>query len=129
MRFFDYVFYKMKWWNSKIVLDFTPFLSSIIIIAVFQGFNVLVIYNFIKYYFGLYLNILENYYLAIPIIFFILNLLYYRSPIKQNKIDKWAKELDNRTKQRYNISAILYFLFSLLLLIWIGYKLRIMNMK
>jgi len=119
----------MKWWNSKIVLDFTPFLSSIIIIAVFQGFNVLVVYNFIKYYFGLYLNIVENYYLVIPIVFFILNLLYYRSPIKQAKIDKWVKELEGKTKQKYNICVILYFLLSLILLIWIGYKLRIMNMN
>ena len=129
MKFFDYVFYKMKWWNSKIVLDFTPFLSSIIIMSVFQGFNVLSLYNLIKYFFGLSFNVVEDYYLAIPIVFFSLNLLYYRSPIKQAKIDKWAKELDDRTKKRYNISVILYFLFSLLLLIWIGYKLRIMNMK
>lgn len=60
----------MKWWNTKVVLDFTPFLSAIIIMAVVQGFNVLFIVNFVEYFFDV--SIMDDkYYIALPIFFYL----------------------------------------------------------
>lgn len=128
MKFFDYLFYKMKWWNTKVVLDFSPFFSAIIIIAVFQGFNVLTALDFIKFYWGFSISFVDKYFLLLPIIFFILNFFYYHSPIKQAYIDKWMLEISQKQKQTYNICVVLYFVISLFLLIWIGYNIRQQNL-
>jgi len=127
MKFFDYVFYKMKWWNTKIVLDFSPFLSAIIILAVFQGFNILFILNCLKYYWGYSFSIIDKYFLGLPIIFFIVNLLYYRPSVKQSNIDNWVLSLTKKSQKIYNLFVILYFIVSLILLIWIGYAIRQQN--
>lgn len=124
MKFFDYVFYKMRWWNTKVVLDFSPFFSAIIIMAVFQGFNVLFVLNCIKYYWGYSIDFVDKYFLALPIIFFIFNFFYYRSPIKQANVDKWVLGIPQKAKKTYNVCTILYFVLSLGLLIWIGYNIR-----
>lgn len=128
MKFFDYVFYKMKWWNTKVVLDFSPFFSSIIIVSVFQGFNVLFVLNCIKYYLDYSIDLVDRYFLALPIIFIIFNFFYYRSPIKQTNIDKWVLEIPQKSKRTYNVCTILYFVLSLGLLIWIGYNIRRQNL-
>lgn len=127
MKFFDYIFYKMKWWNTKIVLDFSPFLSAIIILAVFQGFNVLFILNSLKYYFGYSIDIIDKYFLGLPIIFCIFNLFRYRSSIRQSNIDNWVLSLSQKSQKVYNLFVILYFIGSLILLIWIGYNIRQQN--
>lgn len=127
MRFFDYIFHKLKWWNTKIVLDFSPFLSSIIILAVFQGFNVLFILNFMKYYWGYSVTIIDKYFLGLPVVFFIINLLYYQSPIKQTKINNWVTSLTKKSKNLYNLFMLIYFVVSLFLVIWIGFNMRAQN--
>lgn len=127
MNFFDYLFYRMKWWNTKVVLDFSPFLSAIIIMAVFQGFNILFTLNVIKYNWGYRINFIDKYFLLLPVLFFILNLFYYRSPIKQANIEKRVLGLSQRGIKRYDILVVLYLVLSLFLLIWIGYLIRQQN--
>lgn len=127
MKFFDYLFYKMKWWNTKVVTDFSPFYSSIIILAVFQGFNVLTVVNFIKYNWNYNIILIDKYFLLLPIVFFIFNYFYYRSPVKQANIDKWILTLTKKTKIINNICVILYLIVSIVLLIWIGYNIRQQN--
>jgi hypothetical protein len=127
MRFFDYIFYKMKWWNTKKILDFSPFLSAIIILAVFQGFNVLFVLNCLKYYWGYSVSIIDKYFLGLPVIFFVINLLRYHSSVKQSNIDNWVLSLTKKSQKIYNLLVILYFIVSLILLIWIGYNIRQQN--
>ncbi len=127
MKFFDYLFYKMKWWNTKVVTDFSPFYSSIIILAVFQGFNVLTVVNFIKFNWNYNIILIDKYFLLLPIVFFIFNYFYYRSPVKQANIEKWILTLTKKTKIINNICVILYLILSIVLLIWIGYNIRQQN--
>jgi hypothetical protein len=129
MNFFDYLFYRMKWWNTKVVLDFSPFLSAIIIMSVFQGFNVLFALDFIKYYCGFTVIFIDKYYLLLPILFFIWNIFYYRSPVKQASIEKRVLSLSQHSRKNYNILVVLYLVLSLSLLIWIGYLIRQHNLK
>ncbi len=128
MNFFDYLFYKMKWWNTKVVLDFSPLFSTIIIMSVFQGFNILFVLKFIKYYWGYGVNFIDRNYLLLPVLFFIWNYFYYRSPIKQANIKEWVLSISQRVKQVYNILVVLYFTLSLILLIWIVYLIRQQNL-
>jgi len=129
MNFFDYLFYRMKWWNTKVVLDFSPFFSAVIIITVFQGFNILFVLDFIKYYWDFKVAFIDKYYLLIPIVFFIWNVFHYRSPVKQTNIEKRALSLSKRGRRNYNILVVLYLILSLFLLIWIGYLIRQQNLK
>ena len=127
MKFFDYLFNKMKWWNTKVVLDFSPFFSSIIIIAVFQGFNLFFVLNFIKYFWNRNMNFIDKYFLIIPVLFLTWNYLYYRSPKKQKNIERWALNLSIRARKIYNTFIILYFILSFFFIIWIGYLIRHQN--
>ena len=127
MKFFDYLFNKMKWWNTKVVLDFSPFFSSIIIIAVFQGFNLFFVLNFIKYFWNRNMNFIDKYFLIIPVLFLTWNYFYYRSPKKQKNIERWALNLSIRARKIYNTFIILYFILSFFFIIWIGYLIRHQN--
>ncbi len=128
MNFLDYLFYRMKWWNTKVVLDFSPFLSAVIIMAVFQGFNILFVFNVIKYNWGISVNFVERYYLLLPVIFFVWNFFYYRLPQRQAKIDAWVLDMPLKRKKWYDFFVVLYFVLSLFLLIWIGYLIRLTHL-
>lgn len=127
MNFFDYLFYKMEWWNSKIVFDLSPFFSSILIISVFQGFNILFLLNFCEYFFWKELSIIDNYVLIIPASLFILNYFKYNKNKRRIIIQKRVNSFTNRKKNIYNFLTITYFVFSLGILILIAYLIRIRN--
>lgn len=127
MIFFDYLFYKMEWWNSKVVFDLSPFFSSILIISVFQGFNILFLLNFCEYFFWKELSIIDNYVLIIPASLFILNYFKYNKNKRRIIIQKRVNGFTNRKKNIYNFLTITYFVFSLGILIWIAYLIRIRN--
>lgn len=127
MTFFNYIFYRMMWWNRKVVFDFTPFISSIIILSVFQGFNIIFLVDFIDYNWGIDLLFFEKSFLIPPVLFIILNYLYFKSKDRQAKINKWVSGFSKKKLIIYNILTILYFVISLMLLIWIGYKIRLQN--
>jgi hypothetical protein len=116
--------YRLKWWNTKVVLDFSPFFSSILIIAVLQDFNVMTVLNFVEYYFGYRIDIFHKYLLLLPGIFLIFNFIYYRSPIKQAHIEKLALGISKRSKNIYDICVLVYFILSIFLLIFIGNLIR-----
>lgn len=128
MKFLDYLFYRMKWWNSKVVLDFSPFISAVIIISVFQGFNILFVLNVVKYYWGFSVGFIEQYYLILPVLLFILNFFYYRLPQKQAKIEMSIVGMSSKQKIMYDVYVVSYFILTLFLLIWIGYLIRLKNL-
>jgi hypothetical protein len=124
MNFFDYLFHKMKWWNTKVVFDFSPFFSAIIIVAVFQGFNIQFALNFLKYYWGFKINFLDKYFFLSPLLLIIWNFLYFRSPDKQAVIEEKVMHISKRGINIYNIFVVLYFALSLFLFIWSAILLR-----
>jgi len=109
------------------VLDFSPFLSAIIILTVFQVFNILFILNCVKYFLDYSLAILERYFFGVPIMLFIFNFLRYHSSSRQSDIDNWARSLSDKSQKIYNLFVVLYLVVSLILLIWIGNNIRMQN--
>lgn len=128
MSFFNFLFYRAKWWNTKVVLDFSPFFSAIIIMAVFQMFNILFVLNTVHYYLGVSISFFDRYYLLLPVLLFLCNFFYYRLPSRQAKIDAWVMCMPSKRKRLYNIFVVLYFVVSLFLFIWIGYLIRLTNL-
>ena len=128
MSFFNYLFNRMKWWNTKVVLDFSPFFSAIIILAVFQMFNILFVLNTVHYYLGVSISIVDRYYLLLPVLLFLWNFFYYRLPSRQAKIDAWVMSMPSKRKRLYNLFVVLYFVVSLFLFIGIGYLIRLTNL-
>ncbi len=128
MRFFNYLFNRMKWWNTKVVLDFSPFFSAIIIMAVFQMFNILFVLNTVHYYFGVSISFFDRYYLLLPVLLFLWNYSYYRLPSRQAKIDAWVMSMPSKRRRLYDLFVVLYFVVSLFLFIWIGYLIRLTNL-
>jgi len=118
----------MKWWNTKVVLDFSPFFSAIIILAVFQMFNILFVLNTVHYYLGVSISIVDRYYLLLPVLLFLWNFFYYRLPSRQAKIDAWVMSMPSKRKRLYNLFVVLYFVVSLFLFIGIGYLIRLTNL-
>lgn len=128
MSFFNFLFYRAKWWNTKVVLDFSPFLSAIIIMAVIQCFNIIfVLYSF-KYFMGINIAFVEKYFLLLPVIFFLWNFFHYRLPSRQAKIDAWVMSMPSKRKRLYDLFVVLYFVVSLFLLIWVVYLIRLTNL-
>ena len=127
MIFFNYMFYRMMWWNKKVVFDFSPFISSVIIISVFQGFNIIFLVYLIDFYWGFNVLFFEKSFLIPPVLLIIVNYLYFKSKNKQSRINMKVSGFSKKKKITYNILIILYFIISLTLFIWIGYKIRLNN--
>lgn len=127
MQFFEYIFYKMMWWNRRVVLDYTPFISSIIILSVFQGFNIIFLIEFIDFYWGFDVLLIEKSFLLPPVLLIVLNYFIFKSKEKQSRIKTRISKFSKKKIIIYNTFLILYFIISLALLIWIGYKIRLQN--
>ena len=127
MKFFNFIFDRMLWWNKKAVIDYTPFFSAIIILAFFQGLNVIFLNDLIHYYLKFNFLFFQKSYFLPPIIFLFLNYFYYKSKKKQTRINQWVLSFKKKKLILFDILTILYFIISWLLLIWIGFKIRQQN--
>jgi TRAP-type mannitol/chloroaromatic compound transport system permease small subunit len=127
MMFFNYLFYRLKWWNEKVVIDFLPYISPVVIMSVFQGFNVIFLFDLIKFYWGIDLLFFEKAFLFPPILLIAINYFVYKSENKQTIIKRQVSELSRKTQMTYDVMIILYFILTLVLLIWIGYEIRQLN--
>lgn len=121
---FRYTFRRMIWWHEKVVPDFTPFISSIIILSAFQGFNVFFFISLVEFLCDINLLRYRIIIYLPPFIFLLINLLYFNSKDRQIEINNWFNGLSKRKRIKYDLFMILYFCISLLLLFGIGYKMR-----
>ncbi len=99
MKIFDYYFYRMYWWNTKVVLDFSPVFSAILGVSVIQDLNLF----FIAELFSLWKksiteNIFSDYFSIIWLIPLLFNLVYYLK--KQRYIGIIAKYKNLPIKER-----------------------------
>jgi len=112
MNFFEYLFCRLYWWNTKIIKeDVVPIYYSRLGLAVFQGFTIIPFYAiFNVLLFGSFhiKKILEiNPFIIIIAIAFVVNVLYFsksRSTVLLKKFEKIPKE----KKKRTDILCIIY---------------------
>ena len=112
MNFFEYLFCRLYWWNTKIVKEKEmPVYYSIMGISVFHGFSVIPIFDVLylwifnsyhieKFIFGL------NRYLTIGVVALGIDFLYFRN--KQTVLYKQFKKIPKQKKKRMDILCIIY---------------------
>ena len=112
MNFFEYLFCRLYWWNTKIVKEKEmPVYYSIMGISVFHGFSVIPIFDVLylwifnsyhieKFIFGL------NPYLTIGVIAIVIDFLYFRN--KQTVLYKQFKKIPKQKKKRMDVLCIIY---------------------
>jgi hypothetical protein len=118
MRFFDFLFYRLYWWNTKIVLDFSPVFSAILGLSVIQGLNLVFILELLsigKLSFAE--NILNNYLLVVGIIPLLLNLFYYIKNKRYLEIISKCKSITVKERKRKDYICIAYIVLSFILVV------------
>ena len=112
MNFFEYLFCRLYWWNTKIVKEKEmPVYYSIMGISVFHGFSVIPIFGI------LYVLIYNSYYIdktflgMSPFLFFVLiamiiNFLYFRK--KQRVLYKQFIKIPKQEQKRQDVLCIIY---------------------
>ena len=119
MIFFNYLFYRLYWWNTKIIKETTvPVFYASIGLATFQGLN------FISFYFLFSVYIFNNYNTSKEMtmllggIICLFNLLYYGINKRYLKIIKTNEFKSVKEKRKKDFFCILYILFTILLSIF-----------
>ena len=112
MNFFEYLFCRLYWWNTKIVKEKEmPVYYSIMGISVFHGFSILPVFDI------LYVWIFDSYYieniffgldtyLVIGVIVLAIDFLYFRN--KQPILYKQFKKIPKQKKKRKDVLCIIY---------------------
>ena len=112
MNFFEYLFCRLYWWNTKIVKEKEmPVYYSIMGISVFHGFSILPVFDV------LYVWIFDSYYieniffgldtyLVIGVIVLAIDFLYFRN--KQPILHKQFKKIPKQKKKRMDVLCIIY---------------------
>ena len=112
MNFFEYLFCRLYWWNTKIVKEKEmPVYYSIMGISVFHGFSVIPIFDVLylwifnsyhieKFIFGL------NPYLTIGVVALGIDFFYFRN--KQPILYKQFKKIPKQKKKRMDVLCIIY---------------------
>jgi len=112
MNFFEYLFCRLYWWNTKIVKEKEmPVYYSIMGISVFHGFSVIPIFDVLylwifnsyhieKFIFGL------NPYLTIGVVALGIDSFYFRN--KQPILYKQFKMIPKQKKKRMDVLCIIY---------------------
>lgn len=120
MSFFNYYFYRMHWWNTKIVLDFSPVFSAILGISVIQGLNIVFILEFIsllsKWPFAEL--ILNNYLIVLGIIPLAFNLVYYLKNKRHAVIINKCKNIPAKKRKVMDYICVAYTALSLILVVF-----------
>jgi len=112
MNFFEYLFCRLYWWNTKIIKEsVVPIFYSRLGLAGFLGFTIVPFYGVI------YVLLFKSYYVEdilgispfviIIAIVFVINVLYfskYRCPILLKKFEKIPKE----KKKKLDVLCIVY---------------------
>jgi len=126
MNFFEYLFCRLYWWNTRIIKEnVIPSFYSITGLSVFQGFTIIPFYGIIyvflfkSYYIKDMLGI--NPFLIIGVIVFLINFMYFRKS-KYNALLKKFDKIPKEKKKKMDIISIVYIatiiLVNVLLTIW-----------
>lgn len=119
MKFFNYLFYRMYWWNTKVVLDFSPVFSAILGISVIQGLNLVFILELLsigKWSFAE--NVLNNYLIVAGIIPLLFNLFYYLKNKRHLEIINKYKNIPVKEKRKKDYICFAYTVLSFLLVVY-----------
>ncbi len=111
MNFFEYLFCRLYWWNTEIIKEkVTPLFYSILGLSVFHTYTIVPLYNiaFVLIYKTYYLEeiLALSPYFIINIIFFIIDLIYFRN--KQPILYKQFKKIPKQKKTRMDVWCIIY---------------------
>lgn len=117
MKFFNYLFYRLYWWNSKIVSDSMPVFSAILGISVFQSLNIIFILELIALANIPFVeNILNNYLLLIGILTLFANLIYYLRHNLYKSLLKDNKNIEIKDRRKRDFVSICYIIITILLI-------------
>ena len=111
MNFFEYLFCRLYWWNTVVIKEeVTPLFYSILGLSVFHTYTIVPLYNiaFVLIYKTYYLEeiLALSPYFIINIIFFIIDLIYFRN--KQPILYKQFKMIPKQKKKRMDVWCIIY---------------------
>jgi len=111
MNFFEYLLCRLYWWNTEIIKEkVTPLFYSILGLSVFHTYTIVPLYNiaFVLIYKTYYLEeiLALSPYFIINIIFFIIDLIYFRN--KQPILYKQFKKIPKQKKTRMDVWCIIY---------------------
>ena len=111
MNFFEYLFCRLYWWNTVVIKEeVTPLFYSILGLSVFHTYTIVPLYNiaFVLIYKTYYLEeiLALSPYFIINIIFFIIDLIYFRN--KQPILYKQFKKIPKQKKTRMDVWCIIY---------------------
>ncbi len=111
MNFFEYLFCRLYWWNTEVIKEkVTPLFYSILGLSVFHTYTIVPLYNiaFVLIYKTYYLEeiLALSPYFIINIIFFIIDLIYFRN--KQPILYKQFKKIPKQKKKRIDALCIIY---------------------
>ncbi len=133
MNFFEYLFCRLYWWNTKIIKEnVTPVLYSITGLSVFHGFTIIPFYGIIyvylfkSYYIEDILGV--NPFLIIGIIVLIIDYLYFKKPRYKVLLKKFEK-IPKEEKKKKDILCIIYIATIIIVNILLTIYFRAHNVK
>ena len=111
MNFFEYLFCRLYWWNTEVIKEeVTPLFYSILGLSVFHTYTIVPLYCilYVLIYDSFYLEDILNLspFVIINIIFFIIDLIYFRN--KQPILYKQFKKIPKQKKKRMDALCIIY---------------------
>ena len=115
MNFFDYMYCRLYWWNTKIIKEKeTPTFYSIVGLSVFQSFGIIPIIDICGIFIGnsTYINAvlsISHFYLVLGIIVLIVDLIYYNKK-KRKKLYTTFANLTVDKKKKLDILCLSYIL-------------------
>jgi len=121
----DYLFYRMYYWNTKVVRDLTPLFSAILCTSIFIGLNIIAIYNFYFFYFENDLSFLSRYIdLSFGILSFVFCFYYFKKNDRYREVLTKYKNISEEEKIKKDIFIVLYIMVTMGSMIWIAIELR-----
>lgn len=116
MKFFNYLFYQLHWWNTEKIWSVKKdwFFSCISGLTFFQTTNILTVYILIMLLLKKNAGRIDYIFLTIAAFLLILNHLYYKKNKRYELILKKNKKETISFKKRYNIFCITYIFLTFL---------------
>ena len=129
VRFFDYLFYRVYWWNCKIVKEKElPLFSTFMGVSVFHGINVSTVYFFLLYLIDdIQFNNKWIYSLLLCLILLFDYVFYFKSQRYKKIINVYFIDISKSNRLIKDIILIIYIIISIFLFLWILYTGNVNN--
>lgn len=116
MNFYDYTYYKIYWWNNKIVLNYKPFFTTIISISACESINLIFLSSTMQFLTNCPIQItIKEYYIS-SVIITTINYIYFYPKKRRKKINDNAKKLPLKRQKLFNLTILVYIVSSFVLL-------------